>query len=72
MTNVEFLFQLQTAIKGRKGFSIAYDSVNIIRLYSDTDNFTAIFIDDVLNQLRDCFTGICVNAAGRPYLLFNI
>lgn len=71
MTNYEFLDLLKQAIDGRKGFSIKYTGVATLRLYSDTDIFTAVFISDVLNCLGDCFNGITIDINDRPYMLFN-
>lgn len=71
MTKEVFFFLLKTAIDGRKGFSIKYTGIDTIRLYSDTDIFTACFIGDVQQWVGNCFNGITVDANGRPYILFN-
>lgn len=71
MTKEEFLALLKTAIDGRKGFSIKYTGIDTIRLYSDTDIFTACFLGDVRDYVGSNFNGITVDCDGKPYLSFN-
>lgn len=72
MTKKQFLTLLESAIDGRKGFSIKETGVYTIRLYSDTDIFTSIFIGDVQKHCGKYFDGITVDLDGKPYLSFSI
>lgn len=71
MEKQELIKLMESAIYGHKHLTIETTGNGSFRLYDSTDTFTATFISDVIKMTGDSFTGISVNAIGRPYMLFN-